>query len=135
MNNTYSQSGRRPVMVAVMELGITPHLLAAAETAGLEPVVCARMRKGLAEIRRHRPRVVLAEFVFDNGFPNRISNFETLLAGLQKECPDARLVAVAFPEDRPHLEQLARRHPIHTVLFHPVDAGALGRALGDALAA
>ena len=114
-----------PSLVAVLEAGSDPALAPACRAAGYEAVVVSSMRKGLAEIRRRQPRVVVAEFIVNSNFPNRISNFETLFAGLQRDCPAARFVALLYPEDREHLARLQGRYPIHATLTYPLDADAL----------
>ena len=109
----------KPTLVAVLEIGSTRELIQGCEQAGYEMISCTSMRKGLAAIKKHQPAVVVADFIFNSNFPNRISSFETLIAGLQRDCPQARLVAMLFPEDQPHLDSLANQYPLHASLEHP----------------
>lgn len=122
-----------PSLVAVLEAGADPALAPACAAAGFEAVVVTRMRKGLAEIRQRQPQVVVAEFIFNSNFPNRISNLETLFAALQRDCPQARFVALLYPEDRDQFERLCDRFPVHAMLTYPLDATSVETALRAAL--
>ncbi|HEB58480.1 MAG TPA: hypothetical protein ENJ01_04595 [Gammaproteobacteria bacterium] len=118
-----------PSLVAILEAGADPALAPACRAAGYEAIIVSSMRKGLTEIRKRQPQVVVAEFIYNANFPNRISNFETLFAGLQKDCPAAHLVALLYPEDRPQLERLRERFPLHATLTYPLDSAALQQVL------
>lgn len=115
----------QPSLVAILEAGGSPHLVSACKAAGFDVVVCPTMRKGLSSIKRLHPQVVVAEFVFGPIYPTRISNFESLLAGLQRDVPTAKLIAALYAEDEMHLDRVVGNFPLFARLQHPVSQDEL----------
>lgn len=87
------------------------------------------MRKALAWLKRDTPAVVVAEFNYQSGFRDRLSNLESLMAALQRRAPQARVVVFYEPETRHQLERLQARFDFAAALPYPVDAARLEEAL------
>jgi len=125
-------SDDRPRLLAVLELGACPDLVPAAQAAGFEVTPCPTMRKALNLIGKVKPEVVAAEFLYGPVYGSRISNFETLMAGMQRHAPGARLIALLERADARHLDQLAARFPVFDRVYLPADRAALTHALHGA---
>lgn len=119
-------------LLAILEVGACPDITALAARAGFAAVLSRTMRKGLPLLRTLHPAVVVAEFVYGPVYGSRISNFESLMAGLQRDAPYAKLVALVDKEDRPHLERLEGRFPLFAMLGLPLRPEALLTALQQA---
>ena|GEM_PF-4840369 len=119
----------RPRLLAVMELGACPELVPAARAAGFEVTACPTMRKALNLLGRVQPDAVAAEFLYGPVYGSRISNFETLMAGMQRHAPGARLIALLERADAGHLDQLAARFPVFDRVYLPARADTLAQTL------
>jgi hypothetical protein len=108
-------------LLSIVELGGYPDFSGIYKRAGFDVMVEHSMRKALSAIRRHRPAVVVAEFIYGPTYGSRTSNLESLLAGLQRDVPDARLIVFLDGADSHHLDQLRSRFPLFATLFFPVD--------------
>lgn len=122
----------KPRLLAVMELGACPELVPAARAAGFEVTPCPTMRKALNLLGKVKPDAVAAEFLYGPVYGSRISNFETLMAGLQRHAPAARLIALLERADAGHLDQLAARFPVFERVYLPADRTLLTDALRSA---
>jgi hypothetical protein len=66
---------------------------------------------------------VVAEFFY--GFGNNyaganLSNLDVLLASLQRYAPGARVIVLVQKDQRPYVDRLAERFPLHRILVQPV---------------
>ena len=101
-------------------------------SAGFEVIQVNSMRKALTQIKRTKPDVIVAEFIYAPTYGSQLSNFESLLASLQTQAPTAKLIALVNKDDQTHFEKLRHRHPVDTVLYLPLDKSKLKEALKSA---
>ncbi|HKK05658.1 MAG TPA: hypothetical protein VKA50_07410 [Gammaproteobacteria bacterium] len=123
----------KPRLLAVMELGGCADLVPAAQAAGFEVTPCPTMRKALNLLGKVKPDVVAAEFLYGPVYGSRISNFETLMAGMQRHVPDAKLIALLERADAAHLDQLAERFAVFERVYLPADRAVLVTKLAETL--
>lgn len=124
----------RPKLLSVVELGGYPDFSVLYRQAGFEVVQANSMRKALALVKQVAPEVVVAEFIYAPTYGSRISNLESLIAGIQSCCPQSRLIVFLDRENRGHLESLTPRFPVFEALSYPIDAQLLSQALRRAMA-
>ena len=120
------QPGR---LLAIVELGGYPNFGTLYSDAGFEVRSAPSLRKGLMEMRAFKPHVVVSEFRYGPTYGSQLSNLESLMAAMQRHCPDGRLIVFHEPEDSPHLKRLEGRFPVHAALPFPISVEALQRAL------
>lgn len=118
-------------LLAIVELGGYPDFSRNYENHGFAVRKANSMRKALALLKKQAPDVVVAEFIYGPTYGSQLSNFESLLATLQRHAPQAKLIAFLHKEDMPHLQRLTARFPIHARLFYPIDAQKLEQCLVD----
>lgn len=116
-------------LLSIVELGGYPNLSARYSAAGYQVIAASSMRKALGLLKRHQPRVIVAEFNYQSDFRDRTSNLDSLLATLQTRCPEARVIVLYEQGDAIHLERLLGRFPVFATLSFPVDQDALMDAL------
>lgn len=74
----------------------------------------------------------MAEFNYVSTFRDRISNLESLLARLQTNAPQTRVIVVYDKEHQQHLEKIRQRFTIFAALPHPVTASRFTNTLDQA---
>jgi hypothetical protein len=121
-----------PYLLSVIETGGYAHLVPIYRKLGFGVELMPSVRKAQAWLKRNQPQVVVAEFSFDPGFRDRMSNLESLLASLHKSNANARVVVLIEKEHLPRLEAVKARYPIHCVLTFPIDTQRLEEMLGEA---
>ena len=112
-------------LLSVIELGGLAELNTIYQTAGYEVIQVNTMRKALAQIKRIKPDIIVAEFIFAPTYGSQLSNFESLLASLQTQAPAAKLIALVNKDDLIHLNRLRDRHPIYAVVDLPLDTSKI----------
>ncbi len=120
---------RMPSLLAIVELGGYPDFTPLYRRSGYIPHVESSMRKALSWLKRNPPAVVVAEFNYQSGFRDRLSNLESLMAAVQRHAPDAEVVVFYEPETRHQLERLQTRFAFAAALPYPVDPDRLEAAL------
>ncbi|MGA7801328.1 MAG: hypothetical protein WCC36_11005 [Gammaproteobacteria bacterium] len=121
-----------PMLLSIVELGGYPDFTPLYRDAGFQVERVASMRKALPLLRSLRPAVVVAEFVYSPMYSTRVSNLESLFAGLQRDAPEARLIVFFDRENVQHLDGLRSRFPIFETLPFPVPEETLAEALSRA---
>ncbi len=86
-------------------------------------------RKALSALKSKVPDVVVAEFNYVSTFRDRISNLESLLARLQTNAPDTKVIVIYEQEHEEHLSKIKQRFVIHEQLRYPVTAEHFFEAL------
>jgi hypothetical protein len=112
-----------PILYSVIESPGHPNLSGLYQRLGIAEQRLASQRKAMQAIKGTPPDFVVAEFFY--GFGNNyaganLSNLDTLLAGLQRYAPRARVIVLVDKAQRPYVDALAARFPIHAVLVQPV---------------
>lgn len=112
-------------LLAIVELGGYPDFTPLYRSLGFDVAVVNSTRKALAHIKRNKPDIIIAEFIFSPTYGSQLSNFEALLAGVQRDIPKAELIAVYDKKDEAHLTIVSERFPLAKKLAYPVDDKAL----------
>ncbi|MES9832821.1 MAG: hypothetical protein ABW139_11345 [Candidatus Thiodiazotropha sp. DIVDIV] len=116
-------------LLAVVELGGYPNFVPLYQRLGYKVEMVNSVRKAQAWLKRHSPKVLVAEFYSDPQFRDRMSNLESLLATLQRYGTDAKVIVLIDTQYLQRLEQVLSRYSIHAVLTFPVDESAMQAAI------
>ena len=122
-----------PVLLSIVELGGYPNFAPLYERLGCRVVVENSMRKALNAVKRHAPRVIVAEFNFQSDFRDRTSSLESLMAAVQR-VPEARVIVFYEKEYATQLARLQARFAFFRVMAYPIDETALADTVSAALA-
>jgi len=117
-------SAPQPTLLAIVELGGYPNFAPLYERLGCRVVVENSMRKALAAVKQHAPKVVVAEFNFQSDFRDRTSSLESLLSTVQR-MPHCEVVIFYEQEYAHQLVKLTGQYPVTATLAFPVDEAAL----------
>lgn len=90
------------------------------------------MRKARATIKKHKPKVIVAEFNFQSDFRDRTSSLETLQS-LVQYLPDTRVIVFYEKEDEHQLAKLETRFKPFRKMTHPIDEAELEQNVKAAL--
>lgn len=123
-----NQTGAKPVLLAVTELGGYPDFTSLYESAGYEVVHTNAVRKAVKLIRQHRPAVIVAEFNYQSDFRDRTSSLETLMSSIQGNA-ESRVIVFYEKESAPQYQRFLASHTVHASLTFPIDEAALRDAL------
>jgi DNA-binding NtrC family response regulator len=110
----------------------SPHLLALYRTLDFTVITANSTRKALAHIKNNKPDIIVAEFLFSPTYGSQLSNFEALLAGVQRDAPQAKIIALYDKKDQPHLLKVSERFPLFGYFSFPVDEQKLKDCLHNA---
>lgn len=116
-------------LLAIVELGGYPDFRHHYTQAGFEPLVVHTLRKALTLLRTTRPHIVIAEFIYNPMYGTRVSNLETLVAGMQRHTPQAQLIVFYEKSDHARLQQLQTHVNIPITLSFPIDEEQLKQCL------
>lgn len=122
-----------PRLLAIVELGGYPNLMALYRRLGFDVEVVGSQRKALASVKRRVPEVIVAEYNFQSDFRDRTSNLETLLTLLQRH-QGVKVICFYTPEYRHKLDAMTARLPVFEALALPLDIPQLEAVLQRALA-
>lgn len=121
-----------PTLLAIIELGGYPNMIALYKRLGFATQVVNSQRKAQSYLKKRIPDVIVAEYNFQSDFRDRTSNLETLMARLQGH-PEVRVVVFFQEEFRHKLEDLLARFPVFATIPFPVDPARVEAALRRAL--
>ena len=113
---------QHPSVLFIVEQGGYPIFADELQREGLHVQTAMSMRKALALLKSGRPDVIIAEFNYGTQFRDRISNLEPLLARVQTDHREARVIVLLDRDHQPHLDRLASRFPIFDVIYFPVES-------------
>ncbi len=119
-------------LLSIVDLGGYPDFTPLYRGAGFRVERVTSMRKALSVLPSLRPDVVVSEFVYSPMYSMRVSNLESLFAGLQRNAPEARLIVFFDRENVQHLDGLRSQFPIFETLPFPISENDLRQALGRA---
>jgi len=122
-----------PSLLAIIELGGYPNMIALYKNLGFATQVVNSQRKAQSYLKQRIPDVIVAEYNFQSDFRDRTSNLETLMARLQVH-PEVKVVVFFQEEFRHKLEDLLARFPVFAAIPFPVEPAAVEAALRRALA-
>jgi hypothetical protein len=121
----------RGTLLAIIEIGAYPNFAPLYEQAGYQVVIERSVRKALAQLRKLRPAVVVAEFNFQSDFRDRTSSLESVFSVVQT-LPGTRVIVFYDTEQAHQFERLRARFPIHAALSYPIQREKLEAALATA---
>ena len=119
----------RPALLSIVEQGGYPDFSKLYIQCGFEVTMLTSTRKALAHIKKHPPAVIVAEFIYSPTYGSQLSNFEGLLAGIQRDAPEVKLIAFYEPKDHAHLLQVSERFALYAYFTFPIDEHALKQKL------
>jgi DNA-binding NtrC family response regulator len=112
-------SASQPTLLSIVELGGYPNFAPLYERLGCRVVVENSMRKALAAVKQHAPKVVVAEFNFQSDFRDRTSSLESLMAVVQR-LPATRVIVFYEREYVDQLAKLQANFPLFRVMAYPI---------------
>ncbi len=119
-------------LLFINEYGIYPELIRALQQqTDYEVTVEHLMRKAISFIKKKRPAVVVAEFVHEPQFRDRVSNLESMLAQVEGSGGATRTVVFYDPDRQVYLDKVREVFRIDAVLPKPVAPEALLRAVAE----
>ncbi|MES9991169.1 MAG: hypothetical protein ABW098_04410 [Candidatus Thiodiazotropha sp.] len=116
-------------LLALVELGGYPNFVPLYQRCGYRVEMVNSVRKAQAWLKRHRPKVVVAEYYADPQFRDRISNLESLLATLQRYGVEAKVIVLIDAKYLENLEKVKQRYPVNAVLTFPIETSGMQAAL------
>jgi DNA-binding NtrC family response regulator len=122
-----------PTLLSIVELGGYPNFAPLYERLGCRVVVENSMRKALAAVKQHAPKVVVAEFNFQSDFRDRTSSLESLMAVVQR-LPSTRVIVFYEREYVDQLAKLQANFPLFRVMAYPIVEDQLAANVRAALA-
>lgn len=121
------------VLYSLAETALFPDFSPLYRRLGIEEYKAASMRKAIGELKKRKPDVVVAEFLY--GYGNNyagvnISNLDVFLYGLQKAAPGAKVIVLVDKQEWQYVDKLNDIFPLHAVLTYPADEQAMEAVLG-----
>ncbi len=77
-------------------------------------------RKAVKLAKKNTYQVLVAEFSYNPEFRDRVSNIESLLATLEGNSPEVKIIILYDEINQVQLEQLKQRYRIDTTLKFPI---------------
>ena len=118
-----------PELLSVVELGGYPNFMPLYKRHGYQVEMVNSVRKAQAWLKKHQPKVVVAEFYVDPQFRDRLSNLESLLATLQRYDNPAKVIVFIDRHYLPRLEGVKQRYGIFGALEFPIQEPQLDQLL------
>jgi hypothetical protein len=86
-------------------------------------------RKATKLAKKNTYQVLVAEFSHNPEFRDRVSNIESLLATLEGNSPQAKIIILYDDMNQPQLDQLKARYRLDVTLKFPIDKVLLSQAI------
>ncbi len=86
-------------------------------------------RKATKLAKKNNYQVLVAEFSHNPEFRDRVSNIESLLATLEGNSPEAKIIILYDEINQPQLDQLKSRYRMDHTLSFPIDKVLLNNCL------
>jgi len=94
------------------------------------PLQCfSDLRKALSYIKKCKPDIVIAEFIYAPTYGSQLSNFEALCATLQRQSSPSHLIALVAKADQHHIGRLNDNVHIDQLLDLPLNLNDLVNAI------
>lgn len=87
-------------------------------------------RKATKLAKKNTYQVLVAEFSHNPEFRDRVSNIESLLATLEGNSPQAKIIILYDDMNQPQLDQLRARYRMDATLKFPINKVLLSQAIG-----
>ena len=118
----------KPILLSIIEFGGYPDFTLLYESQGYQVVKTDSVRKAVKLIRKHKPKVMVAEFNFQSDFRDRTSSLETLLSSTQG-VSDSSMVVFYEKEAELQYQRFLQSFEVAASLTFPVDEEQLRFAL------
>jgi len=118
----------KAVLLSIVEIGGYPDFSALYELCGYQVIKTDSVRKAVKLIRKHKPRVMVAEFNFQSDFRDRTSSLETLLSSTQG-VTDASMIVFYEKEFEMQYQRFLQNFEVAASLTFPVRENELQLAL------
>lgn len=107
-----------PVLFSIVESPLHPKLSGLFSRLGYEEVELTSTRKAVSALKKQKPDVVVADFVY--GFSNNysgvhISNLDVFLMSMQKFAPGTPVIVLVAPGEMEHAEKMRNICPIQAI--------------------
>lgn len=122
----------KPILFSLIESPHHPNFSALFVRLGYEEVELTSTRKAVSQLKKQKPDVVLADFVY--GFSNNysgvhISNLDVLLMSMQKFAPDAEVIILTSNKEMEHAEKMRNICAVKAILPYSVSEEKLTELL------
>ena len=118
----------------VIELGGFPLTLDDLRQEGHEVEYISNMRKAISLLKKFRPDVMVAEFLYTSQFRDRDSNLDTIMTQIVSHSPHTKVIALVEKEQQIHFERLQSRFDnIRSALYFPFEDADIKQAIGQLL--
>ncbi|MGV6818052.1 MAG: hypothetical protein ACWA44_12385 [Thiotrichales bacterium] len=114
----------RKTLLFINEYGIYPELVHALQSTDYEVTVEHLMRKAIKFIKKNDPEIVVAEFMHEPQFRDRVSNLESMLAQIEGR-NKTRTIVLYHPDHQDYLDRVCDVFTIDTCLIQPVSGDQL----------
>lgn len=118
-----------PILISIIEIGGYPDFTPLYKELGYETISVKSVRKALANMKKQSPSVLVAEFNFQSDFRDRTSTLESILATIQGQHPQCKVVIMYEQEYAHAFERLQANYPIDASLTFPVTSDDMRAAL------
>lgn len=105
----------------VTDYGIYPEISRALMASEYDVKTEHLMRKAIKEMKNNPPDLLIAEFFHEPQFRDRISNLESILSQIQRNCKKSKTLLLIYPEHKQWLPQLEEMFNIDDALPNDVD--------------
>lgn len=107
------------VLFSIIESPVHPKLSGLFSRLGFDEVELTSTRKAVSQLKKQKPDVVVADFVY--GFSNNysgvhISNLDVFLMSMQKFAPGTPVIILASPGEMEHAEKMRNICEIQAIL-------------------
>lgn len=114
----------RKTLLFINEYGIYPELVQALQSTDYAVTVEHLMRKAIKFIKKNDPEIVVAEFMHEPQFRDRVSNLESMLAQIEGR-NKTKTIVLYHPDHQDYLDRVREVFAIDTVLIQPVTGDQL----------
>jgi DNA-binding NtrC family response regulator len=117
------------LLLSIIEIGGYPDFTSVYQELGYQTQTVNSVRKAISSMKKQAPAVIVAEFNFQSDFRDRTSNLETLLATIQGQYPECKVIVFYEKEFAPAFARLQQSYPIDCALQFPVSDDDIRNAL------
>lgn len=117
------------LLLSIIETGGYADFNPVYQQLGYQTLTVSSVRKAISSMKKQAPAVIVAEFNFQSDFRDRTSSLETLLATLQGQYPDCKVIVLYEKEYATAFARLKDSYPINYALHFPVSADDMRMAL------
>jgi len=118
-----------PSLISIIEIGGYPDFSPLYSEMGYDTISVKSVRKALSSMKKQSPAVLVAEFNFQSDFRDRTSSLESILATIQGQHPQCKVIVLYEQEYAHAFERLQAQYRIDQALCFPVTSEHMRCAL------